>query len=289
VLTFEDKKLTFFTEIKKEVRSHLLPQLLAMAHQHQPQPFILVAGTIAPAVKETLQQEGINWLEASGNIYVKQPGIFVWINTQKPHPVTVERGNRAFAKTGLKLVFLFLLDKTCLNLPYRQLAATAGIGIGNITNIMKGLKEEGFLLQQNKNEYTLQDKKGLLNRWMAAYNTKLKPGLRIGTFRFLKEDGFLNWQQLTLRKGKSYWGGEPAGELYAHYLKPAILTLYTEEGRSDLIKNYRLVPDPRGNVEAYKKFWSGKKKATAFPAPRVYSPGEYERPAVQGNGSKTIR
>ncbi|HUN04731.1 MAG TPA: type IV toxin-antitoxin system AbiEi family antitoxin, partial [Niabella sp.] len=32
-------------------------------------------------------------------------------------------------------------------------------------------------------------------------------------------------------------------------------TLYTMEARTELIKNYRLVPDEKGNVKAYKQFW----------------------------------
>ena len=33
------------------------------------------------------------------------------------------------------------------------------------------------------------------------------------------------------------------------------MTLYTTETRNDLIKNYRLIPDEKGNVKAYQKFW----------------------------------
>ena len=91
---------------------------------------------------------------------------------------------------------------------------------------------------------------------MADYAERLQPTLQIGTFRFLKDENILHWKGLNL-KPNACWGGEAGGALLAHYLKPEILTIYTDETRSDLMKNYRLVPDDKGNVNVYRKFWSG--------------------------------
>jgi hypothetical protein len=90
---------------------------------------------------------------------------------------------------------------------------------------------------------------------MVAYEERLKPALKTGTFRFLKEEDFTNWKKLPTRKGKTFLGGEPAGDLFTNFLRPVELTLYTTETRNELIKNYRLVPDEKGNVKVYKKFW----------------------------------
>jgi hypothetical protein len=59
----------------------------------------------------------------------------------------------------------------------------------------------------------------------------------------------------VIKSGKTYWGGEPGADLLTNHLHPAILTLYTEETRTELIKNYRLIPDVDGNVIVYQKFW----------------------------------
>jgi hypothetical protein len=83
----------------------------------------------------------------------------------------------------------------------------------------------------------------------------LKPTLGVGSFRFLKQEDFHNWKNLPLKSGKTWWGGEPAADLYTNYLKPEILTLYTLESRSELVKHYRLIPDPNGHVQVYQRFW----------------------------------
>ena len=91
------------------------------------------------------------------------------------------------------------------------------------------------------------NKEELLQRWMVAYEDKLKLSkLHIGTFRFINENDQSNWKNLNLGANKTFWGGEPAGAIITKYLNPEIYTLYTTETRNDLIKNYKLVPDPKG-------------------------------------------
>lgn len=60
---------------------------------------------------------------------------------------------------------------------------------------------------------------------------------------------------MKLDTTKTVWGGEPTGDLLNNYLHPAEFTLYTDESRNELIKNYKLIPDEKGNVIVYQKFW----------------------------------
>ncbi|MDZ4679301.1 MAG: type IV toxin-antitoxin system AbiEi family antitoxin [Saprospiraceae bacterium] len=252
-LTIDNQKLKFNIKITKELQSHQLQQIINLSRQDP--SFLLVAARLLPKTKEQFRHLNIAYLEANGNIYLKHEQIFVWIEANKPLVIEVKKEGRAFTKTGLKVVFEFLLDETWLNKPYRQIANYTGTAIGNITNILQGLKQEGLLLPLTKKQYSLQDKEMLIKKWAMAYDIKLKPSLRIGTFRFLKEADFINWKNLSLQNGKTWWSGEPAGDIYTNYLRPAELTLYTTETRNELIKNYRLIPDEKGNVKIYKKFW----------------------------------
>ena len=240
-------------EVKQELRQHQVKQLEKMALEYP--PFMIVAKHILPKIKEELRQKNIAYLEANGNIWLQQNGMVIWLEGEKPIATEKGKGNRAFTKTGLKIVFQFLLNDQFVNMPYREIAVQTEVGLGNINYVMNGLKEMGFLIKLNKNQYRLTNKKELLDKWMVAYEDRLKPALRTGTFRFLKEEDFTNWKKLPIRNGKTWWGGEPAGDLFTNFLRPEELTLYTTETRNELIKNYRLVPDEKGNVKAYKKFW----------------------------------
>jgi hypothetical protein len=252
-LTIENRIIQFNVEIKKELRNHQLPMIMELAKKHR--PLILVAERIFPAIKEELRQHQIAYLETNGNIYLKQGATTLWIDGLKQTPVKKEKTNRAFTKTGLKVIYHILLNEEVINLPYREIAQLTDVGLGNINYVIHGLIEMGFLTLLNKDQYKLTRKKELLEKWINAYEEKLKPTLEIGRFRFIKNEDFEQWKTIPLKKDKTYWGGEPAGDLLTHHLKPKLLTLYTEENRNDIIKKYRLVPEEKGNVIGYRKFW----------------------------------
>ena len=252
-LQIEDEKINLYAEIKTEIRNGHLEKIKELANDYQ--PFIVVAQRIFPKIKEELRIRNIAYLEANGNIYLRNKGILIFINANSPIEIKDKTTNRAFTKTGLKVVYQFLINEELINYTYRQIAEQTNTGIGNVSNIFNGLKQEGYLLELNKEQYRIDNKKKLVEKWIAEYERRLKPTLAIGTFRFLKEDDFYNWKNLHLQNGRTCWGGEPAGDLLTNYLRPEELTMYTTETRSDLMKNYRLVPDMNGNVKIFKKFW----------------------------------
>jgi len=253
ILDVDNQNTRYYVEIKNELRNHQLQQIMAFNRAYT--PLMVVATRLFPKIKEELRHNNIAYLEANGNIFLKNKETTLWIDTNKPIETTNKTGSRAFTKTGLKVVFQFLIDENWVNRPYRQIAEQTGTGIGNITNIITGLKQDGFLLPIAKNEYKLNNKRELLNKWIAAYDMRLKPTLKVGTFRFLKEYDFTNWKNLPIQNGKTWWGGEPAADLITNFLRPAELTLYTTETRNELIKNYRLIPDEKGNIKIFNKFW----------------------------------
>ena len=248
-----DQILNFNAEIKQELRNYQLPQIIEQAVQFR--PLIVIANHIFPKIKEELRQRKIAYVEATGNIYLQQNDIIIWVDTQKPVRIEKGKGNRAFTKTGLKVVFHFLLNENFINQPYREIARQTNVGLGNINNILNGLKELGFLIKLDQDQYRIINKKELLEKWIVAYNERLQPAITMGTFRFLKAEDFSNWRWIQFNNGKTMWGGEPAGDLLTGHLRPEELTMYTTETRNELIKNYRLIPDEKGNVRVYKMFW----------------------------------
>jgi len=250
----DNKAFVVNVAVKNELRFHHLPAIIEQANQLK--PLMIVAKRIFPKIKEELKISRIAYLEANGNVFFKQQDTLVWIESDKYKTEPKELGNRAFTKTGLKVVFNFLLDDNFVNLSYREMASLSEVGLGNINYIMNGLKEMGFVLNLNQHEYKLTKKKELLEKWMIAYEERLKPNLKIGTFRFIDEANFNNWKEISLPAGIAVWGAEPASDLLSNYLRPQELTLYTTETRNEIIRNYRLIPDEKGNVKVFQKFWA---------------------------------
>ncbi len=251
---YNGKKHRVFIEAKRELRNYQLSEIEMLAKKYR--PLMVVADNIFPKIKEALKEKGIAYLETSGNMYYREGDLFIWLEGKKPITKDDEKLGRAFTKTGLKALFHFLLMPELINTTYRNMAAVTGISFGNINFIMTDLKQQGFLLRKNDGEYQLHRKKELLAKWMDAYEHKLKPSLLVGTFRFINQTEAAKWNQIELNSQKSWWGGEPGGDLLTNYLQPEIFTLYTVEAKSELMKNYRIIPDSNGYIKVYKKFWN---------------------------------
>lgn len=241
-------------EIKKEFRNHHLGQLIQL--QQECGTLLVIAENIFPTLRNELKAKHIGYLDIAGNAYIETKQNLILIEGQKKPVEKAGFKNKVFTKAGIKVVFQFLENPELINATYREIAQNADVGLDTVHKVIHGLKEQQFILKLDKDRMKINNPKNLIERWMIAYEEKLRPTLEIGTFRFLKEEDFLNWKKLPLKKGKTFWGGEPGGDLLTHYLRPEILTLYTLENKGELIKNYRLIPDKNGNVKAYKKFWN---------------------------------
>jgi len=251
---YNGKKHRVYIEAKRELRNYQLSEIEILAKKYH--PLMIVADNIFPKIKEELRENGIAYLETSGNIYYKDKDLFIWLDGKNAIKKEDEKLGRAFTKTGLKAVFHFLLMPELVNTTYRNIAEVTGISFGNINFIMTDLKQQGYLLKIDDNNFQLNRRKELLAKWMDGYEHKLKPSLQVGTFRFINQSEAARWNKIELNNMKSWWGGEPGGDLLTNYLQPEVFTLYTTEPKTELIKNYRILPDPNGNIRVYKKFWN---------------------------------
>jgi hypothetical protein len=265
------KPLHFLVEVKQELRNHHLTKVFEQAYKWK--NILVIANRILPGVKEELRQKHICYLEGNGNVFIERNPIYIWLDQNKPLPILKEKPNRAFAKTGLQVVFLFLNDPDFINKPYRTIAKAADTALGNVNNVINGLMELGFLVRKNKDEFMLNNKKTLLNKWIAAYEEKLKPTLHIGNFRFTSIDADKNWKGFNLNTDETVWGGEPGGDMLTNHLRPGILTLYTTEPQKNLMARFKIVPDNIGEVKVYKKFWNNLElnKTKAAPPILIYA------------------
>ena len=154
-LTVNNKKFKFYVEVKKEIRNHQLMALQTLAKRFK--PLVVVAERIFPKIKEALRQQNIAYLEANGNLFIREKELYLWIDNQKPLKPNKEKVNRAFTKTGLKLIFMLLIEPELINLPYREMAQKTGVAFTNIPYIFNGLAEKGYILQVDKKHRKLKN------------------------------------------------------------------------------------------------------------------------------------
>ena len=263
-LNFKNHYLIFNTEIRNEIRLHQMHNIIEYDHNNE--DFLIIAKKIDNKAKEQLRALNIPYIEANGNIYLNKNDILLWVDNRKPLKIQKEKGNRAFTRTGLKVLFNFLTDAGLINQTQREIADRTGVALGNIPQIINGLLETGYLLKLNKNKFVWENRKGLLERWIIEYETILRPQLKKGKYTVKG-----NWQQIQLNPDETIWGGEPAADILTHHLRPEKFILYTKENQLNLLKNYRLMPDKNGELEVFEKFWKQETNENTAPPLLVYA------------------
>lgn len=265
-IVINKKEYLFNVEVKKELRQYQLVQINDLKKQYH--NLIIITEQIYPKVKEQLRKLNIAYLEANGNLFFQTKDYFCIVDTNKKVNIRKEKANRAYTKTGLKVIFHLLNNPGLVNKTQREIAENAGVALGNIPQVLKGLKETGYLLPLKKGMYIWEKKEDLITRWINGYATELRPRLNKGTFTIKKD-----WKNIDLEISKSIWGGEPAADLLTNHLRPEKLLLYTKESNPDLIKKYNFIPKNKGEgeLEALDMFWHKKDDETIAPPLLIYA------------------
>jgi hypothetical protein len=268
----EGKPMQFVVIYKDEPRNYQLAEFVSLKEQQK--HMIVIARQLFPGIRERLYANDIAYLDTQGNMFLKAPGIYILVEGKKTTQRKATHGNRAFTATGLKVLFQLLQNKDLVNAPQRTIAQKAGVALGNIKMVLDGLKETGYLIPLNKKEYLWENRQELLQRWAENYATLLRPRLIKGRYRLTQP-----WQEIRLNTPPTVWGGEPAADLLTHHLRPEQYTLYTKETATQLLKNYRLIPDKTGDLEVLERFWPQTREEATAPALLIYAD-------LLGQGSK---
>lgn len=257
---------TFKVEVKENVLPSSLPRWIDRLQEPET---LLVAKYISNPAKRLLEKQGINYLDISGNCFIRNDrGIFLQIKGQSEPKKNREIKHRAFQKNGIKLIYALLLNEELLNERLREIASVAGISVSTVGDILTDLQAGKFLVKVNEKKMALVNKAELLSQWVTAFNQQLKIKLVRGRFRLRTQI----WSNLEIGD-QSYWGGEPAADLLTNYLHPANFTIYSNLDRKRLITELQLLPDDdKGEVTVCSVFWPLENKNFVFPETKTVHP-----------------
>ncbi len=276
ILKKDGTEYRYSVEIKTRINNQILGAIIDRMRR-LPQDGLIITDYVNPNIAEKLKDMNVPFIDTAGNAYVKEPGLYVFIKGNKPgriqnlnvarqamltitprlFPPTILRG-QAFQPAGLKVVFALLNNPEIVNAPYREIAKTADVALGTVGWVIRNLKEQRFLIENGKDKgrkrfRTLMDKTSLLDKWVEAYNEKLRPTLVVGRYDTAQDRW---WDNIDINNYGACWGGEVAAARITGYLKPQVGTIYVDEMPAQLLMGFRMQYDPHGNAEILKKFWN---------------------------------
>lgn len=268
-ITINDKR--FNVVAKSSIRESNIGIILAPYINNQENSnsnIVFIAKYISKSSAHTLKENGLNYIDASGNAFIRMNEIFICIEGKKADKYDKEQ-SRAFQEAGLKLILLLLSKKESLNYSYRELSEKTDISIGSISNIINELEDLNFVLR-TKEKRVIKNKKDLIERWVIAYNEVLKPRVLRKKMKFLKTPLFDNIKNEADRK-TAFWGGEPAAAILTSNLRPQQFILYSNQELSSLAKHFKLTPSPDGDMEICELFWKFDTNGLTAPPLIVYA------------------
>lgn len=238
----------------------------ALTPGHGVIPIMVFRSFVSPRTAEAFRRSGIQYLDSAGNAWVEFGDVLIDVRG-RPRPA--EAGPAApvsgnlFTRGRAQVIFALLAWPRLWDQPQRELAAAAGVSLGQAHNTLALLAEAGYDGARPRPGQT-----GLLDLWAAAFPTGLARHLTLATYRG-DVDGF----KPTRAEEPVWLSGEQA---VTDLLRPASMTLYVEEFDPHLAVANRWRSDGEPNVVVRHKFWNAPDDAPSSgvldaPWPLVYA------------------
>ncbi len=239
----------FRSEIREKSNTHM--RLLMTYFNHSDRNgIVLVSNYIHPKMKEYLRKEGLNYLEASGNCWIRLRGLFLFVDGQKNQSNRIKIENKSFNQTGLKMILTLLLKPDLLNSSYREIAKESNVSLGSVGAILQDLENQGYVVKKS-NGKSLSKKDELFERWNELYPLAFQSKNLVGTYRIdnpiLQFNKKVDWTLSAVKEEETY------DDLKEY-------TLYTTLPTSQLKSQLGLVKDKKGGIEVMRPFWKAESK-----------------------------
>ena len=135
-------------------------------------PWLLFTERANGTVAEKLRGRSVNYMDAAGNAWLQQPGLFIRIEGQKPVVISSAAPRTPASHAALPLTFLLLKGGSWLSKPYRELADSTGLALSTVAGIMASLTKATDVIRTDAG-LKLRSPADLLSNWEQHWPGKL--------------------------------------------------------------------------------------------------------------------
>jgi hypothetical protein len=262
-LKTDTEAFSYFLEIKANPRPETIRHLLVLRSAYKEAkniPILMVADYLNPNLAAKLREEGINYLDTVGNLFLKRdPSLYMQIEGKKPSSPVAGLKTRLFQPSGLTLLFRLLIEPESINYPYRRLAEEASVALGTVGWVMRDLKNNQFLEPAGKDRLQLVNTKDLTQQWVQGYAHTLRPRILVGEYGSLAphlEDIVSSLTNYTAHKDEIWalTGGFAADELLHHYRGQKLVFYVSDWWSTAVLKELPIVPVAGGDITVLRAF-----------------------------------
>jgi|CXWL01.1.fsa_nt_gi hypothetical protein len=262
-LKTDAESFQYLLEIKAHPRPETIRHLIVLKDtdkEAKNTPILVVADYLNPNLAAKLREEGINYLDTTGNLFLKRaPNLYMQVEGKKPSSPVAGLKTRLFQPSGLTLLFGLLTEPQSINYPYRRLAEEAGVALGTVGWVMRDLRNNHFLEPAGKDQLRLVNTKDLTEQWVQGYARTLRPRILVGEYGNLAphlEDVVSSLTNYTAHKNEKWalTGGFAADELLRHYRGQKLAFYVSDWWSTAVLKELPIVPVAGGDITVLRAF-----------------------------------
>ena len=242
------------SQLRPTTIDYMLTNLLAeTATFSMSTPTLVLTEQVTKTVAERLRERGVSYLDAAGNAWLQQPGLFLWVQGRKGNRAE-KTSQKIETLTALQLTYLLLKSKAVVARPYRELARNSHLALGTVGWIMAALERAGYVVKGGRRR-RLKRPAELHARWEESWHEKLRPKLNATQCKAAPDPGFRRLLDACIQERQWLVGGELAAAQILGGLQPESTTLHVPPGSvRKCMKDLRLLPHPEGNVRVLETF-----------------------------------
>lgn len=261
VVAGKDREVAYWVVVKKHVDRQAALSAFNELATHVGQEHLateggglLITNQLTPEMADRCRKMRLQFMDAAGNAYLEQDGLFVLIQGKKAQGDLAKREKpaQAFDRTGLRIVFALLTIPGLLNATYRDIAGTVGVALGMVGRVMTDLRVQGMIVQAKDGDRRWLEKGRAMKAW--AMNFPLRLRNKLNPRRYTAADETW-WKKAGPAEFGGCWGGEVAAAKMRGNLVPATATIYLPGNRDAFLAAHRLRADEHGPIEILDTFW----------------------------------
>ena len=217
-------------------------------------PLMVVTQHVGSDLAGYLIEQNVPFLDAAGNVYFSEPEGTVMVTGRPKSPLTLATPNvRSATRKGLQVMFALATQPRLVAMPYRTIAAAAGVSLNTVNQTLDDLIARGLVIATHNGERLLPDPKRFVTEWVNLYPSRLRSRLGARRFASALPDW---WRTFDFATVGANVGGEAGAEVMTNGLKASSVTVYSRTAvTADFMIRARLRPDEYGDVEILEAFW----------------------------------
>jgi hypothetical protein len=175
-LEVEGKPREVCLEVRPGISSAQVDALTNESKRRGRRGRLLAAPVLSARVRAELRERRINHVDLSGNVFIREPGWYVWLDADRKPPPQRQweaRPLNPFSKKA-SLVLRVLLEEPARAWGIREIAAETRLSIGHTSDVARELVRRGYA-REDEGRTSLGNSVAALRDWVGAYHWSKNP------------------------------------------------------------------------------------------------------------------